>query len=186
MSRLITIGAIVVILAIIFAMMMRKTEKFAPGADFATLNNIKYSPARPSAVIYQNMYEATYTPKITYGGRVRACPPGTVDVGGKCLTSKFGPLVNGKCPATMIENTSLDVNMQCVARRSKRKLINGVFKCYETEIDTDGYACMAGNDTVFTTREFYNGKWACPTGTEDTGFSLDDGQNMLRQCRILP
>jgi hypothetical protein len=45
---------------------------------------------------------------------------------------------------------------------------------------------MAGNDIVFTTREYYNGKWLCPSGTVDTGFSLDDGQNMLRQCRILP
>lgn len=185
MSRLVIIGIIAIVLILIFAVNKRK-ETFAPGADFATRNFIKYSPAHPNAVIYQNMYEATYTPKITYAGRVLACPPGTVDVGGKCLTSKFGPLVNGKCPATMIENESNDVNMQCRARISKRKLINGVYKCYETEIDTDGLNCMAGNDTVFTTREFYNGKWKCPTGTEDTGFTYDDGQNMLRQCRILP
>jgi hypothetical protein len=86
----------------------------------------------------------------------------------------------------MLENASEDVNMQCRAGRSKRKLINGVFKCYETEIDTDGLNCMAGNDIVFTTREYYNGKWLCPSGTVDTGFTWDDGQNNIRQCRILP
>ena len=181
----IIIAAIAIVLILIFVTLMKK-EKFAPGADFATLNNIKYSPARPNAVIYQNMYEPTYTSKIMYGGRVRACPPGTTDVGNQCLTSEFGPLVGGKCPANMIENESDDVNMQCRARRSKRKLINRVLKCYETEIDTDGYTCMAGNDTVFTTREIFNGVWKCPTGTEDTGFTYDSGQNMLRHCRILP
>jgi hypothetical protein len=185
MSTAIIIAAIAIVLILIFVVMARK-ETFAPGADFATLNNIKYSPARPNAVIYQNMYEPTYTSKITYGGRIRACPPGTTDVGDKCLTSEFGPLINGKCPANMLENASEDVNMQCRAGRSKRKLINGVFKCYETEIDTDGLNCMAGNDTVFTTREYYNGKWLCPSGTVDTGFTWDDGQNNIRQCRILP
>lgn len=185
MSTLIIVGIIAIILILIFAS-MRRRETFAPGADFDALNFIKYSPAKPNAVIYQNMYEATYTPKIKYGGRVLACPPGTVDVGGKCLTSAYGPLVKGKCPATMIANKSLDVNMQCKARISKRKLINGVLKCYQTEIDTNDFNCMAGNDTVFTTREYYNGKWKCPTGTEDTGFTWDDGQNGIRQCRILP
>lgn len=185
MSTFIIVGIIAIVLVLIFVTMQRR-ETFEPNPDFDTLNFIKYSPSKPNAVIYQNMYMPTYTPKITYGGRVLACPPGTIDVGGKCLTSKFGPLVNGKCPATMIENTSNDVNMQCRARISKRKLINGELKCYQTEIDTDDFNCMAGNDTVFTTREYYNGAWKCPTGTVDTGFTYDDGQNMLRQCRILP
>jgi len=184
MSSVYILGIIAIVLVIIFV--MQRKETFEPNPDFDTLNFIKYSPSKPNAVIYQNMYQPTYTAKIKYGGRVLACPPGTTDVGGKCLTSEYGPLVNGKCPANMIENKSLDVNMQCKARISKRKLINGVLKCYETEIDTDGYACMKNDDTVFTTREFYNGKWTCPTGTEDTGFTWDDGQNMLRQCRILP
>ena len=83
MSILVITAAIVIVVILLFALMMMKKENFAPGADFASLNNIKYSPSKPGAVIQQSMYQPTYTPKITYAGRVIACPPGTTDVGDK-------------------------------------------------------------------------------------------------------
>lgn len=181
--QMLLVAAIIVILLLIF---MTKKEKYA---DFATLNNISakntmvFPPA--TSVISPNMYQPNYTKKIMYGGKVLACPPGTTNVGDKCLTSKFGPLINGKCPKTMLPNTSIDPNMKCVARFTPRKLIDGVMRCYESEIDTEDLNCAVGNDSVFTLREFINGKWVCPTGTKDTGFS-EVGINGTRQCERLP
>lgn len=183
-TQLILISGVVIVLILIFFSM--KKEKFVPNADFATLNNIKVAKNNPMPILKYNMYEPTYTSKIMYGGKVLACPPNTINVGDKCLTSRFGPLVNGKCPRNMLPNESNDDNMKCKARFSPRKLINGVLRCYESEIDTEDMKCAAGNDTVFTKREFLNGKWVCPPGTADTGFTYDDGPNGIRQCIILP
>lgn len=182
-TQLILIAAFIFV-SVLIVFTMNKKEGFEPGV-FAKLNNISPMMIPPGSVIAPNSYEPTYTEYVKYG-KVSACPEGTTDVGGKCLTSKFGPKINNVCPATMVENPSIDPNMQCVARRTEKKMIGGRLKCYESQIETMDGQCMAGDDTVFTRREFLYGKWQCPPGTIDTGLHWSDGQNGMRQCKILP
>ncbi|AGE53048.1 hypothetical protein PBCVFr5L_031L [Paramecium bursaria Chlorella virus Fr5L] len=117
-----------------------------------------------------------------------ACPPGTYDWGNdKCLTSEFGPKVNGRCPAVSKENEmTIDENMRCIAGFSDKKIVGGWKMCYETQAATNEGKCMFNNDTVFTTRMFTNGAWKCPPGTKDTGITWSDGKIGKNQCLILP
>jgi hypothetical protein len=195
--QLILIGALIVVIIVIITMMNKKKEKLTmadvvgPTVDY----DIKPADVRTSSV-----YDATFTPKVKYPFGW-ACPDMTYDYDdGRCLTSQYGPMIfkNNvwKCPAGTVPNDSDDWNMKCVSGFSKKKMINGRMKCYDTEIDVDvgltdnefqkGQQCAIGNQTVFTTREYSNGKWACPTGTFDTGMTYNDGANGGRQCQILP
>lgn len=195
--QMILIGALIVAIVVIIAT-MKKREKLTMADVVGPVVNYDIKPAD---VRTSSVYAPTFTPKVKYPFGW-ACPDMTYDYDdGRCLTSKYGPMVfkNNKfvCPAGTVPNDSDDWNMKCISGFSKKKMINGRMKCYDTEIDVDvgltdnefqkGRQCAIGNQTVFTTREYSNGKWACPTGTFDTGMNWgDDGSNGSRQCQILP
>lgn len=196
--QMLLIGALIVVIGVLITMMNKKKEKLTmadvvgPTVDY----DIKPADVRTSSV-----YTPTFTTKVKYPFGW-SCPDMTYDYDdGRCLTSKYGPMVfkNNKfvCPAGTVPNDTDDWNMKCISGFSKKKMINGRMKCYDTEIDVDvgltdnefqrGQQCAIGNQTVFTKREYIGGKWACPTGTFDTGMNWgDDGSNGGRQCQILP
>jgi len=195
--QMLLIGALIIVIGVLFAMMNKKKEKLTMAevvgptvdADIAPMN------IRTSSV-----YTPTFTPKVKYPFGW-ACPDMTYDYGdGRCLTSRYGPMVfkNNvwKCPAGTVPNDSDDWNMGCLSGFSKKKMINNQMKCYDTEIDVEvgltdnefqkARQCAIGNQSVFTTREYIDGKLKCPTGTFDTGMTYNDGANGSRQCQILP
>lgn len=187
---------LLVILLTIITMLLKKPKK--ENFDFIAAKN----------AIAPNSFRPTFTKRVLYKNKVSACPPGTLDYGDEarqCLTSQYGPMIwrndGGKwqwaCPNGSTPIKSSDWNQKCMKGFSQRKLINGIWKCYDTEIDTgktwensDYYAaqqqCATGEDSSFTTRIFYGKAWVCPTGTVDTGFNWNDKGVGSKQCRILP
>jgi hypothetical protein len=132
-------------------------------------------------------YNPTFAPRY-WNGRTWACPNGSIDYGDSynngfgCLTSPYGPMVNGKCPTNMTPNHDGD-NKACIAGFSGKTLVNGQWQCLTWQEDTgrnwensDWYAahqqCKV-NNTIVTQRVYDDAKkaWVCPPNTKDTGFT---------------
>jgi len=221
--QLILASAILLVIVLIVITMLRKPkkEKFSFNDIFKKVKNVGKKVGNTVAgvakdgfnaaknVVAPNSYQPTYTNRVLYGNKVWACPEGTLDMGDEarqCLTSQYGPQIwrndgsgnwGWMCPnGSALVNTG-DWNQKCAKGFSSRKLINGTWKCFDTEVDTgrtwensDYYAaqqqCKTPNDASFTTRAWDGQAWSCPAGTTDTGFSWSDGAIGSKQCRISP
>jgi hypothetical protein len=217
--QLILASAILLVIVLIVITMLRKPkkEKFSFNDIFKKVKNVGKKVGNVAKdgfnaaknVVAPNSYNPTYTNRVLYGNKVWACPEGTTDMGDEarqCLTSQYGPQIwrndgsgnwGWACPnGTALVNTG-DWNQKCARGFSSRKLINGTWKCYDTEVDTgktwensDYYAaqqqCKTPDDASFTTRAWDGKAWSCPAGTTDTGFSWNDGAIGGKQCKISP
>jgi hypothetical protein len=203
---------VALMLVIFVTFMVTKREKFS--IDWAKeINNVKNSPtsdkkASGSGVVQVLSGEA---PRYTWRQQVKPglwiCPDGTVDYltndDKQCLTSSYGPKVNGRCPYGTTPNTKGPWDRQCVKGYTTRKYINGAWRCYSTardtgadwgqaakhgnDPDTDHMQCLLKTDVISTTTRMWDGKgWSCPPGTTDTGLGWSDWPNGHKQCRLDP
>jgi len=163
------------------------------------------------------IFDKNFVPIYQYRERasngVWTCPKGTVDMGTnddkQCLSSEIGPriyrdLADGtgnwgwKCPEGTVPNPGTDLwNQQCVRGWSQRRYINGQWRCYATDEDTNASwentewwgahrQCRKG-DYPSVTQRMWDGKaWSCPPGTDETWLDWKDGADGFKQCKIRP
>ena len=211
-SSLILIASILVVLVIIF-ITRRKKEKFSFGSIFDKIKDVAVTVGKTTAGVATGVinkvtgggYKPTWAYR-TWNGRTWECPPGSIDYGREddkqCLTSANGPEVwrpdasgnwGWSCPNGTTPNNSNDGNQKCIAGYSGKVLVDGQWRCTDTETDTgrnwdnsDWFTaqqqCKRG-DTVYTYRMNVGGEWKCPPGTTDTGYSWSDGDNGGKQCQ---
>ncbi|AGE52492.1 hypothetical protein PBCVCvsA1_288L [Paramecium bursaria Chlorella virus CvsA1] len=209
-KQMILLGVIAaVVVFIIFMLTRKKKEGFSIGNIFGKVKGaVTGTVGKVVNVVKPQGYSPQFTNRLNYG-KFWACPEGTTDWGSEdkqCLVSQYGPMIwrnkggnewGWGCPAGAAPNNSDDWNQKCIQGYSMKKLIDGQWRCTDTEIDTgkdwsnsDWYTaqqqCDRGNNKVFTRRMYIDGKWQCPDGTWDTGFTWSDGENGGKQCKYYP
>lgn len=161
------------------------------------------------------LFDKDFVPVYYYRERASngtwTCPRGTVDMGTnddkQCLASELGPRIyrdlgdgnwGWKCAEGTVPNPGTDLwNQQCVRGWSQRRWINGGWRCYSTDEDTNAdwsntewwgahRQCKKGDYASVTQRMWDGNGWSCPAGTDDTGLDWKDGADGFKQCRIRP
>ena len=129
---------VALLLVIFVSFVVTKREKFS--IDWAKeINNVKNSPASDKKASGSGVVQVVSgeAPRYTWRQQVKPglwiCPDGTVDYGTnddkQCLTSSYGPKVNGRCPYGTTPNTKGPWDRQCVKGYTTRKYINGAWRC---------------------------------------------------------
>ena len=186
-NKWVMVGALILVLVIGISISMAFTETKPPEEELIW----KYKPGWAFR---------------TWNGRTWECPQGSVDYmrdENQCLTSEYGPRLwrpddegtwGWSCPNGTTPNDSNDGNKKCIVGHNKKMLIDGVWRCTDTETDTghtwensDWFTaqkqCKRTN-SVFTHRMKIGGEWKCPPATTDTGFTWDNGgDNGGKQCQ---
>ncbi|AGE49032.1 hypothetical protein ATCVBr0604L_057L [Acanthocystis turfacea Chlorella virus Br0604L] len=192
----------IVLVTIVVNMTKKKQENFSfknifnkianVGKDVGnTVKNVAvggFEVAKGVVAPGSNSYKPTFAARY-WNGRTWACPNGSIDYGTDynngfgCLTSQFGPTVNGKCPTNSTPNNDSDPNKACITGYSGRSLVNGQWQCLTWQTPTgrdwsnsDWFTAQQQcqvNNTIFTQRIYDEAKqtWACPANTVDTGFT---------------
>ena len=161
------------------------------------------------------IFDANFVPVYKYRERASngtwTCPRGTVDMGTnddkQCLASEIGPRIfrnlgdgnwGWKCAEGTAPNPGANLwNQQCVRGWSQRRYINGKWRCYSTDTDTNAdwsntewwgahRQCLKGEYPSVTTRMWDGKGWSCPPGTDDTGLDWKDGKDGFKQCKVRP
>ncbi|AGE56846.1 hypothetical protein ATCVNEJV3_065L [Acanthocystis turfacea Chlorella virus NE-JV-3] len=198
------VAAIVAIILVIIAVNMtkKKQENFSfknifkkiadtgkkVGTTVAGVAVGGYNTAKNVIAPGSGSYNPTFAARY-WNGRTWACPNGSIDYGDNynngfgCLTSQFGPTVNGKCPTNSTPNNDSDPNKACIAGYSGRSMVDGKWQCLTWQEDTgrtwdnsDWFTAQQQckvNNTIVTQRIYDSAQkaWVCPANTKDTGFT---------------